>query len=800
MKFIHGLKQPLQLIGSSWGTGPAKLISFFFSEMGTPSERSFLGLLHCLLSQLLVAIPESIPIIQDRYQRLFLRSGSESQRSTIWTEAELQGAFDDIIRAQQSNASFFCIVDGLDECEESKTHETLGFLRKLAELPGTGLLRFKVLCSSRPDNAVEMGLSKYSFFRIQDYTSNDIQKFVREKFAATTENLYPGDPVLEIVDDLAPEIVEKAEGVFIWARLVVTEILFAIESGDAISQEGFSGELPSDLEELYNRILSKIPKQYLHQTVNYLRIIRKCLCRNLLGMTVAVQAPNEPLLRPLPMPPVADQSKISKCITMKRLIQSRCRGLVTVPTLNPKWTFEQNSKEIMASFCMGELSIHRTVHEFLFDKGRLDKLCAQIDAALLDDERAQKIAFHFRLWHYDPMFQAQVYNYKNPKEYEAERGAPMFTGIFQSLLSELQSSECPPSTSPLSVTWLPLINSHLKQTFPTTDSYEEYLDDAVKHDYISLERFAEDPAMSRWHTNILCIAVKYHLYSYVRANLHRDNITKPGRPLLHYALCRWGCHPIDKVKLLLSRGCRTDTEFNFRTTWEFLLIASSTVYDLGAGDGKLAEVIPMFLKHGADANQQLDLHDYQCFALHVLFTNDHLDYKILEPILQEMLARGANVNVRDSRGRSVIDLAREIRPEAVSLLQSSSSTSQPPPVLNNTNTMCKKIAAANRESDVSGNLLLALEEQEGYYEEFLERRPFRITNDHWAMQSNMSASGANAAIQISNESSDNGGVAAPPDADEKVGNNEGLREHDALVTTAQMLTAQVGGCRISEIA
>ena len=114
--------------------------------------------------------------------------------------------------------------------------------------------------------------------------------------------------------------------------------------------------------------------------------------------------------------------------------------------------------------------------------------------------------------------------------------------------------------------------------------------------------------------------------------------------------------------------------------------------------------------------------------------------------------------------------------------------------------MCKKIAAANRESDVSGNLLLALEEQEGYYEEFLERRPFRITNDHWAMQSNMSASGANAAIQISNESSDNGGVAAPPDADEKVGNNEGLREHDALVTTAQMLTAQVGGCRISEIA
>ena len=729
----------------------------------------------------MVAIPESIPTIQDRYQRLLLRSRSESQQSSIWTEAELQGAFDDIIRAQQSKASFFCIVDGLDECEESKTHETLGFLRKLAEPPGTGFLRFKVLCSSRPDNAVEMGLSKYSFFRIQDYTSSDIRKFVREKFAAITENLYPGDPVLEIVNDLAPEIVEKAEGVFIWARLVVTEIIFAIESGDAISQDGLSGELPSDLEELYNRILSKIPKQYLHQTVNYLRIIRKCLCRNLLGMTVAVQAPNEPLLRPLPMPPVADQSKISKCITMKRLIQSRCRGLVTVPTLNPKWTFEQNSKEIMASFCMGELSMHRTVHEFIFDKGRLDKLCTQIDAALLDDERAQNIAFRFRLWHYDPIFQAQVYSYKNPEEHEAERGAPMFTGIFQSLLSELQSSECPPSTSPLSVTWLPLINSHLKQTFPTTDSYEEYLDDAVKHDYISLERFAEDPAMSRWHTNILCIAVKYHLHSHVRANLHRDNITKPGRPLLHYALCRWDRYPIDRVKLLLSRGCRTDTEFNLRSTWESLLIASSTEYDRGSRDGKLAEAIPMFLEYGADPNQQLDLHNYQCFALHILFTNNFLKYKILEVVLQNMLAKGAHVNARDSRGRSVIDLARENRPEAVSLLQTYSTTSRPPPILDIKNAICMRIAAANGKSDVSEALLLALEEQEGYYVEFLKRRPFRITDDHWAMQSNNLASDANAAIQISNDSIDNDGVAAPPNADENYGNDEGLREGDAPV-------------------
>ncbi|PVH83283.1 hypothetical protein DL98DRAFT_113643 [Cadophora sp. DSE1049] len=453
----------------------------------------------------------------------------------------------------------------------------------------------------------------------------------------------------------------------------------------------------------------------------------------------------------------------------------------------------------MSTFCMGNLSIHRTVHEFIFAEQRLTKLCAQMDTALLDDEMTQGIAFYFRLWHCDPVFQAQVFDCTTSEEYETKYGVPALTGIFQSLMSELRYSEGPLSTHPLSATWLPLIELRLRQVFPTLEAYEAFLDDSVIHDYISLERFAEDPGISQWHTDILCIAVKFKLFSYVRAHLHNDNINKPGRPLLHYAISRGFGDPMDMLALLFSSGCRPETEFNFRTTWEFVLIASSTMYDRLGMNWRMAEVIPMFLKHGADPNQQVDMYDYQCFALHVMFATDHLDYKILETVLQDMLDRGADVNAIDSMGRSVIDSARENRPEAVSLLRAYSSTSRPPPVLNNRNAMYQKIASANGMSNMSETLLLAVKEQEGRYEEFLERRPLRITDGRWTVESNVSASVSNAAVQISNVFSDNGGIARRPSFDEQDGNDKGFFEADAPVLTGPTLTAELEGCRISDL-
>lgn len=62
VKFTHGFDSPLKYI-SEVGKFEAIKISFFFHELGIPSKKTFSGLLHALLSQLLDQLPELIPLV-----------------------------------------------------------------------------------------------------------------------------------------------------------------------------------------------------------------------------------------------------------------------------------------------------------------------------------------------------------------------------------------------------------------------------------------------------------------------------------------------------------------------------------------------------------------------------------------------------------------------------------------------------------------------------------------------------------------------------------------------------------------
>jgi hypothetical protein len=77
MKFITGHKHTLEVMSSK----NSKLvipISFFFHELGTSSERTFAGLLHALMNQLLTSMPELTTHVVKRSQGLKIRSGNTS--------------------------------------------------------------------------------------------------------------------------------------------------------------------------------------------------------------------------------------------------------------------------------------------------------------------------------------------------------------------------------------------------------------------------------------------------------------------------------------------------------------------------------------------------------------------------------------------------------------------------------------------------------------------------------------------------------------------------------------------------
>ncbi|KUJ10386.1 uncharacterized protein LY89DRAFT_259734 [Mollisia scopiformis] len=103
-KYIESCESTMNLLQSNTSSRTF-LMSFFFWDLGQESEKTFSGLLHNLLSQLLVQIPELVPAVLGRFQRLNKHVSVSANRSSIWNDSELQSAFKDILQLRVSSKS-----------------------------------------------------------------------------------------------------------------------------------------------------------------------------------------------------------------------------------------------------------------------------------------------------------------------------------------------------------------------------------------------------------------------------------------------------------------------------------------------------------------------------------------------------------------------------------------------------------------------------------------------------------------------------------------------------------------------
>ncbi|KAK5989024.1 hypothetical protein PT974_10522 [Cladobotryum mycophilum] len=129
------------------------------------------------------------------------------------------------------------------------------FLWGLVEVPQTSKTRVKVCFSSRPWQSLQSHFSHYPNFGLQDYTKIDI-----EEYAA--RSLTRGSLSNRSIIELIPVIIARANGVFLWVKLAVHELL-----GVGTTNAGFASrqaleqklqELPDDLCEFYELIIERI--------------------------------------------------------------------------------------------------------------------------------------------------------------------------------------------------------------------------------------------------------------------------------------------------------------------------------------------------------------------------------------------------------------------------------------------------------------------------------------------------------------------------------------------------------------
>lgn len=124
-------------------------------------------------------------------------------------------------------------VDGLEEF--SGDAEQLCMLFKPLE-KRSGMAKFCL--SSRPWVAFQENLGHCPKVRLQDLTFKDIEIYVRDKLQGSQAFMKLADRDPQFLETLKVEIMEKAQGVFLWVKVVIEQLLRGANNRDCGVEHG----------------------------------------------------------------------------------------------------------------------------------------------------------------------------------------------------------------------------------------------------------------------------------------------------------------------------------------------------------------------------------------------------------------------------------------------------------------------------------------------------------------------------------------------------------------------------------
>ncbi|KAF7191943.1 Vegetative incompatibility protein HET-E-1 [Pseudocercospora fuligena] len=372
MKFLYNEPRTAGLLKRWAKDCPLVVARFYFWYLGTPIQTSTEGLLRSMLYQLISELPELAKVAFPIY---FDTSGSPVHPSNHSFEDLLQ-ALRRIAKSAMQLESKKCLcffTDGLDEFRG----DYLALVDLLNEL--SQRYAIKLLISSRPWTVFSRAYEGVvEHLRLEDLTKSDIHLYVHNNILnalSTVRRLSPHQlsydhrEVLKLIDD----IVEKAEGVFLWIFLVVQDVRRGIAEDDAISMLRHRVQaFPPDLNKFFKELIyDRVDRAYAQQTSQAL----------LLAMLCAEEKPNTKLADTIcfldywlivrsptgfadsqfpfewdPLPEEMSPPQISRCADeTRRFLSSACKDLLVL---------DQNSSVDLRRRAQ-VIFLHRTVYDFL---------------------------------------------------------------------------------------------------------------------------------------------------------------------------------------------------------------------------------------------------------------------------------------------------------------------------------------------------------------------------------------------------------------------------------------------------
>lgn len=253
---------------------PYCIATFFFWNSGTNMQKSQQGLLRSLLFQVLGRFPELIPIVlPKRWTELYggLLSLGNQVTPNPWSIRELHQAFERLIDQDQYHIKMCFLIDGLDEFT-GDTEELCILFKRLERRPD----RAKFCLSSRPWVEFQNNFEGCPNLRLQDITTDDIRTFVEGKFQSSPAFLKLASRDMNLTSALTLEIMKKAQGVFLWVKVVVELLLTGVNKRDSAEELWRRlKSFPGDLYPLFNTILMQIEPVHLEWASKTFQILKR---------------------------------------------------------------------------------------------------------------------------------------------------------------------------------------------------------------------------------------------------------------------------------------------------------------------------------------------------------------------------------------------------------------------------------------------------------------------------------------------------------------------------------------------
>ena len=218
------------------------LVSFFFNARGDNLERSTFGMYRALLFHLLNRAAD-LQMVLDEFHS---SSGYQSQYPA-WTIELLRELLSAAI-ARLGQRRLKCFIDALDECDEEQIREMVVFFEQLGQ------------------NAIENGSQLYICFASRHYPTIDIR--TGRQLVLEDEHGHDEDLVKYVqshlragkgkyVEEIKTSVREKANGVFMWAVLVIDILNKEFLRGRIFAVRKRLQEIPAKLSDLFKDMLRR---------------------------------------------------------------------------------------------------------------------------------------------------------------------------------------------------------------------------------------------------------------------------------------------------------------------------------------------------------------------------------------------------------------------------------------------------------------------------------------------------------------------------------------------------------------